>query len=75
MAPNVCKKHVKTLFLEVKPEKGLYYLCGRKFIGEIRTKNFSGKFGKIRAKILRTPKILPAPAPVVQKKMSSTKNG
>jgi len=28
-------------------------------------KNFSGKFGAIRAKILRTPKNVPAPTPMV----------
>jgi len=28
-------------------------------------KNFSGKFGEIRAKILRTPKHLPAPTPML----------
>ena len=31
------------------------------------TKNFSGKFGEIRAKILRTPKDLPAPTPMMKR--------
>jgi len=35
------------------------YLCGRKL-----HKNLSGKFGKLRANILRTLKNLPAPTPM-----------
>jgi len=35
-------------------------------------KIFSGKFGEIRAKILRTPKNLPAPAPMVSMMMASS---
>jgi len=31
------------------------------------TEDFSGKFGEIRAKILRTPKNLPAPAPMMNR--------
>jgi len=34
--------------------------------GEKKHKNFSGKFGKIRAKILRTPKNLLAPTPMLE---------
>jgi len=36
--------------LEVTPKKGLNDLCGRKFVGKCCTKNFTGKFGEIRAK-------------------------
>jgi len=51
-------------FLEVKPKKYLLHdLCGRNMWAKCH-KNVSGKFGKIRAKILRTPKNSPAPAPV-----------
>jgi len=44
-------------FLEVTPRKGLYNLCGRKFVGKSCTKNFSDKFGDILAKIIHPPKI------------------
>ena len=37
---------------------------GKKFAGKV-AQNFSGKFGKIWAKILRTPKNLLAPTPMV----------
>jgi len=60
------KKAPKTredLFFEITPQKGLD-LCGRQFVGKTR-KNFSCKFGEIWAKILHTPKNLPAPTPVV----------
>jgi len=46
------------------PKYGLHHLCGRKFAGKSRTKYFSGKFGKIRAKILFTPINLPTPTPM-----------
>ena len=61
MALNVCRKtHEDWLFLEFILNKGLHDLCGGR--------NFSDKLGKVRAKILRTTKNLPAPTP-----MSNTK--
>jgi len=50
MTPKVCIKTHEDLFLEVTPKRGLHDFCGRKFVGKTCTKNFSGKFGKIRAK-------------------------
>ena len=74
MAPNVAltskndahrlQKNTWSPFLEVRPKKGLHDLCGRKSVGEVAQKLFGQKFGEIRVKILRTPKNLPAPAPV-----------
>jgi len=58
--PTFAEKHMKTFF-EVIRKKGLNDLCGRHFVGKSRTKFFSGKFGEIRTKILRTQKNLPAP--------------
>jgi len=64
MAPNVVC--FEKMALEVISEKVLMIRVGE----NIRTKSclktfcFSGKFGKIRAKIFRTPKNLPAPTPV-----------
>jgi len=66
MATNVCRKtqkHMKTFF-GGHTKKGLHNLCGR-ICRQKLYKNFSGKFGEIRAKILRTPKILPSPIPVI----------
>jgi len=37
------------------------------FLGKNCTENFLGKFGEIRAKILRTPKNLPAPTPMMKR--------
>ena len=48
------------LFLELIPKEGLL----EKMFAQKWSKNFSGKCGEIRAKILRTPKNLPAPAPM-----------
>jgi len=48
--------------------------CGRKFERKSRT-NFSRKFGKTRAKILPTPKNLPAPTPVVVGSIGITDRG
>jgi len=64
--PRLAKKR-EDLFLEVTPKKGLDDLCGRKFVGKIAQKNFSVKFEEIRAKILRTPKNLPVPTPVMKR--------
>jgi len=62
--PTFPEKHMKT-FLDVIPQKDLHDLWSlwRNFVGKV-PENFSGKFGKIRAKILRTPKNLPAPKPM-----------
>jgi len=57
MAPNVCRKTGEGHFLEVRPKHG------RKNLPD----NFLGKFGKIWAKILCTPKNVLAPAPVFGK--------
>ena len=46
------------------PKKGLHDLWGKKFVSTV-AQNFSGKFGKIRAKILRIPENSPAPTLVV----------
>ena len=37
-------------FLEVTLNRGLHDLCRRNFVGKSCTKNFTGKFGEIRAK-------------------------
>jgi len=50
MALKICIKTYEDLFLEVAPKRGLHDLRGRKFKGKSYTKNFSGKFGEIRAK-------------------------
>jgi len=54
------EKQTKTFFGEATSKRGLYDLCGRKFVGKSRTKAFR-EVWKIRAKILCTPKNLPAP--------------
>ena len=64
MAPKFVEKHRKTLFSGGQTKRGFHDLCGRKFAGKCSTKTFSGKFGGIRAKILRTPANLPAPTPM-----------
>ena len=46
------------------PKKGLHDRWGKKLAGKV-TQNFSGKFGKIWAKILRTPKNVLAPTLMV----------
>ena len=46
---------MKTLFLEVTPEKGIHDLCGRNFVGKIHTRKLFGQVWEIRTKILRTP--------------------
>ena len=55
MAPNVCRKISEEHFLEVIPKNGRQKLHD----------NFLGKFGKIWAKILCTPKNMPAPTPMI----------
>jgi len=50
LAPKVCIKTHEELFLVVTPKRDLHDLCGRKFVSKSCTKNFSGKFGEIRAK-------------------------
>jgi len=55
MVPNVCRKTSKDHFLEVTPKIDLQNLH-----------NFLGKFGKIWAKILCTPKNSLAPIPMTQ---------
>jgi len=54
----------KRPYLEVTSKTGLHVLCGSKCVGIRRKKNFSGKFGEIRTKILRTHKNLSAPTPM-----------
>jgi len=54
------EKHMN-IFLEVTPKKVIRDLYWKKFAGKSGPKNFSVKFGEIRAYILFTPKILPAP--------------
>ena len=54
MAPEVCKKTHEDLFWR-SHQKGVDDLCGREFACKSCTKNFCGKFGEIRAKILRNP--------------------
>jgi len=58
------QKNTWRRFLEVTPKKGFHDLCGREVVGKVAQKNFSGKFGAIWAKILRTTKNWPAPTPV-----------
>ena len=59
MAPNFCRITWRAAFLEVIPKKGLF----KKIFAQNVVQRFSGKFGEIRAKILRTHKKLPAPTP------------
>jgi len=61
--PTFAEKHKKTVF-RGHPKKGLHDLWGKRFVGKV-AQNFSGTFGKIRAKILHTPTNLPAPTPMV----------
>ena len=68
MAPKVCRKTNEDRFW--KSHQSLNDLCGREFVGKSCTKNSSGMFGEIRAKILRNPKNLPAPKPMTKKHLS-----
>jgi len=56
MAPKICINTRENLFLEVTPKTGLHDLYGRKFVGKSCPKNFSGKFGEIKAKSFAHPK-------------------
>ena len=61
MAPNICRKTQSRPFFgghtKIRSSCSLWEkICGQK--------SFSGKFGEIRAKILCTPKTLPAPSPM-----------
>jgi len=58
---QTCSESHEDLFLEVIPKT----VVMRNSSHKKWPKNFSGKFGKIRAKILRTPKNLPAPTRMV----------
>jgi len=69
IAPKFCRKTHEDLF-GGHTKKGLNYLCGREFVGKSCTKLF-GEFGEIRAKILRIPKTLPAPKPMMKRPLRS----
>jgi len=63
MTPNICRKtheDLLTLFWRSHQKKRLWEKPCRQKSHE----NVSGKFGEIRAKILRTPKTLPASTPM-----------
>jgi len=44
--PTFGEKHMKSPFFEGHTKKGLYNLCGRKFVGKSRTKTFRASLGK-----------------------------
>jgi len=52
-----CAESYENLFLKVISKAGVHDLCGRKYSHKDLPENFSGMFGKIRARISRTPKI------------------
>ena len=58
MVPNVCRKTHQSCFWR-SHQKGFF--MGEKLLAKV-TQNFSGKFGGLWGKILRTPKNLPAPS-------------
>jgi len=58
------QKNTWRRFLEVTPKKRFSRSLWERSCRQSRTKNFSGKFGAIWAKILRTTKNWPAPTPV-----------
>ena len=64
--PRFAENHMKTFF-GGHNKKGLHDLRGREFVGKSCTKNFSWKFGEIRAKILRHTKNFPAPEPMMKR--------
>ena len=66
MAPKICRKSHEDLSWG-HTKKGLHDLRWREFVGQSCTKNFSWKFGKIQAKILRHTKNFPAPKPVMKR--------
>ena len=53
VSSRCAEKHIKTFF-GGHTKKGVHDLCGRTTAGKSCTNNFSGKFGEMRAKILRT---------------------
>ena len=53
--PTFAEKHSLRPILEVTPKTDLHVLLGENW-GQKVHKSFSGKFGEIRAKILRTPR-------------------
>ena len=57
MGPTFAEKYVKTIVSRATPKKGLYVLCGRKFIGKTRTKTFRASLGKVGQKSFASPKI------------------
>ena len=65
MAPKVCRKTREDLF-GGHTKKCLNDLCGRECVVKSCTKNFSGQFGEIRAKILHNPKNLPTHQPMMK---------
>jgi len=50
--------------MDITPKKGIHDFVG-KIYWQKAPRNFLGKFEEIRAKVLRTPKNLPAPTPVL----------
>jgi len=64
-AQRLLKKHMGRPFFGIHTKKGIRDLCGRKFVGKVAQKFFR-QFGKIRAKILRTPKNLPTATSMTQ---------
>jgi len=53
-------------FLQVTPKKVLMIFVGENLQAKVAQKLFR-KFGEIRAKILRIPKTLPAPKPMMKR--------
>jgi len=73
------QKHIKSFFWR-SPQKNVGL---RKCLHKKWPKNFSGKFGEVQAKILRTPQNLPAPTPtaclkrlagILRKKQATKRN-
>jgi len=64
MATNICRKTNEDLF-GGDTKKDLKYSLWENNFRQKSHNNFSGKFGNIWAKILRTPKNLLAPVPAV----------
>jgi len=62
MVPNVCRTNDDLLF-EGHTKRSSWYLWDKSYRQKSQN-SFSGKFGEIRAKILRTPKYLLAPPPM-----------
>jgi len=61
----IAEKHGDLIFFFFggHPKKKVFM---RKYLHKKWSNSFSGKFGKIQAKILHTPKILPVPTPMIQ---------